>query len=168
MSLQHCSGNRVATHRFSVKEKILMGMAIYGAVAVGIYGIYLQSGMAALFYFGFVSFAMLFLFGYGLCSHCPYIYKEYKDCLFPPWGHIYRRIFTYRPGKFNLFDKACFFGTLVGIFAIPIPWLMKTPVILASFLVFYGATVAGFALYECKRCQHGYCPFNKNETWKNT
>jgi len=148
------------TYHFSIKEKILMGIAIYGSVAVGIYGIYLQSATWASVYFLFVGFAMLFLLGYGLCSHCPYIYPEYKDCLFPPWGRIYHMIFNYRPGALSAFDKACCFATFIGILAIPIYWLLKTPAILVVFLLFYGATIGGFVLYECKRCQHFSCPFN--------
>jgi len=39
MSNQHGMENGVITHRFSVMEKIFMGTLIYGAVAVGMYGI---------------------------------------------------------------------------------------------------------------------------------
>ncbi len=160
MSNQHGMENGVITHRFSVMEKIFMGTLIYGAVAVGMYGIYLQSPLWALIYFVFVNFAMLFMFGYGLCSHCPYIFEEYKDCLFPPWGQIYHKIFKYRPGPLNLFDRLCFFGTLIGILVIPLYWLVGNLPVLAIFLIFYGATVSGFVLYECRRCQHIFCPFN--------
>jgi hypothetical protein len=163
MSQHNCLGNGHITHRVSVWEKILMGTAIYGSVAVGLYGIYIVSPLWALIYFAFVNFAMLILFGYGLCSHCPYIFEEYKDCLFPPWGRIYRMMFKYRPGKFSALDKFCFFITLIGILVIPIYWLLKNPPILALFLGFYGATVAGFVLYECRRCQHIYCPFNASQ-----
>ena len=69
-----------------------MGVAIHGSVIIGVYSIFLYSTRGALLYLEFITLGMLVLFGYGLCSHCPYIYEENTDCLFPPWGKVYRKI----------------------------------------------------------------------------
>lgn len=160
MSTQPCPKNEKITQGFSLIEKIFMGVTIYGSVTIGAYSMLLYSTLGALLYLGFVAFGMFVLFGYGLCSHCPYIYEEYIDCLFPPWGKVYRKIFTYRPGKLTFLDKLFFFITLLGIPMIPQYWLLKNYTLLILFWGFFLAMVGGFVFYECRKCQHVQCPMN--------
>ncbi|MBN2467561.1 MAG: hypothetical protein JXD19_05365 [Deltaproteobacteria bacterium] len=148
---------------FSLVEKILMGVGIYGSVIVGAHGISLESIPWALVYLGFVLLGMLFLFGYGICSHCPYIFEEYSDCLFPPWGRIYRKIFKYRPEPLTMLDKIAFLTIMIGIPLFPQFWLFENHGALILFWIFYLPTACGFIFYECRRCQHFGCPFNMAE-----
>ena len=163
MATQNCQQNVNIAKGFSLSEKILMGLGIYGSVVIGTYGISLQSITWGLLYLGFVLFGMLVLFGYGLCSHCPYIHEEYIDCLFPPWGKIYKKLYNYRSEKLTLLDKIIFLTTMIGIPLIPQYWLLKNYTVLVIFWLFYLPTAAGFLFYECRRCQHFGCPFNKAE-----
>ena len=109
MSANNCQKSEKIAQGFSNKEKILMNTGIYGTIIAGACGISLQSVPWALIYLGFVLFSMAVLIGYANCSHCPYIWEEYTDCLFPPWGKIYRKMFKYRPGKFAPLDYVFFF-----------------------------------------------------------
>jgi len=160
VSNPHCQQNKKTGAGFSLKEKILMGMGLYGSILIAACGIFLHSITWGLLYLGFVSFGMLVLFGYGLCSHCPYIYEEYSDCLFPPWGKVYRKLYKYRSSKLTSFDKIAFFITMIGIPVIPQYWLFKNHTVLVIFFLFYISTAAGFICYECRRCRHLGCPFN--------
>lgn len=148
---------------FTKREKILMGTGFYGFVLIGLLGISLESIVGAAAYAGFALFGLLVLFGFGICSHCPYIYEEYTDCLFPPWGRVYKKLYRFRSSVLSLWDKILLLVMMIGIVAIPQYWLLKNPWVLGLFWLFCAPTIAGFALYECRRCQHFGCPFNMAE-----
>ena len=160
MSTQPYPKKEKIAQGFSLIEKIFMGVTVYGSVIIGAHSIFLYSTIWALSYLGFVTVGMLVLFGYGLCSHCPYIYEEYTDCLFPPWGKAFRKIFSYRPEKLTLLDKLFFFTTILGIMVIPQYWLFKNYTLLILFWGFFLAMAGGFVFYECRKCQHVHCPIN--------
>jgi len=160
MSAPNCQKTEKIAQGFTLTEKVLMNVGVLATVIAGVYGISLQSIPWAIGYVGFVLFGMLVLIGYGNCSHCPYIYEEYTDCLFPPWGKIYRKLYKYRPGKLTLFDKILFFAFFVGIPLFPQYWLLKNYTVLIVFWLFCFPTAAGFFFYECRQCQHFGCPFN--------
>ena len=160
MSDPNCQKTEKIAQGFTITEKVLMNVGVLATVIAGVYGISLQSIPWAIGYVGFVLFAMLVLIGYGNCSHCPYIYEEYTDCLFPPWGKVYRKLYKYRPGKLTLLDKILFFAFFIGIPLFPQYWLLKNYTVLIVFWLFCLPTAAGFFFYECRRCQHFGCPFN--------
>ena len=161
MDTQGCRKSEKRMQGFSIREKIFMNGGVMGSVIIGTYGIYLESTLWAIGYVGFVLFAMLVLIGYSLCSRCPYIYEEYTDCLFPPWGKIYRKLYKYRPGKLTFFDKILFFAFFIGMPLFPQYWLVKNYAVLIAFWIVCLPTAAGFVFYECRRCQNLVCPFNK-------
>jgi len=161
MSVSQSCKNAKILQGFSLKEKVLMGSAIYGSILVAAFGISLQSILWALAYLGFVLFSMAVLIGYANCTHCPYIWEEYTDCLFPPWGKLYRKMFKYRPGKFTPLDYVLFFTFFLGIPLFPQYWLFKNPYALIAFWLIYIPTALGFALHACRECQHTVCPFNR-------
>ena len=146
---------------FSMGEKIFMGIGIYCSVLIGAYGISLESVSWSILYLVFVLLGMVVLFGYGLCSHCPYIFEEYSDCLFPPWGRIYRKLYKYRGAKLTATDKGFFFGVMLGIPLIPQYWLVHNLSILILFWLFFLPTAGGFLFYECRKCKHLGCPINR-------
>jgi len=161
MANNQCSRTPDVSKGFTGTEKILMGTGFYGFVLIGIFGIALESVVWALGYAGFAVFGVLVLFGLGICSHCPYIFEEYTDCLFPPWGKVYRKFYRFRSFTLSSTDKILFLTMMIGIVVIPQYWLVKNPWVLGLFWVFCAPTIAGFALYECRRCQHFGCPFNR-------
>ena len=158
-----CSRDEKIAQGFSIKEKVFMGGAIYASVLAAAWGISLESVPWAIAYLCFVLFSMVVLIGYANCTHCPYIWEEYKDCLFPPWGKIYRKLFKYRPGKFTPLDYVFFFIFFLGIPLIPQYWLFKNYHALILFWVLYIPTALGFALHACRECQHTVCPFNRSK-----
>ena len=161
MSTQHCQKNETILKGFSLTEKILMGTGVYATIIAGAWGISLESVSWALVYLGFVLFSMAVLIGYANCTHCPYIWEEYTDCLFPPWGKLYRKIFKYRPGNFTRLDYVFFFIFFLGMPLFPQYWLLKNYYALVIFWLIYIPIALGFALHACRVCQHTVCPWNR-------
>ena len=159
MFSQHDQHSINVTGKFSLFEKIFMGIGFYAITIIGVFGIYMESVIWSLIYIGFLVLGFLVLLGYGLCSHCPHPYK-YSDCLFPPLGQLFKKMYKYRPEPLTVIDKIAFFIIMGGIVVIPQYWLFKNYTILAIFWIFCVPTCAGLLLYECKKCQNLKCPFN--------
>ncbi|KPJ56202.1 MAG: hypothetical protein AMJ42_05610 [Deltaproteobacteria bacterium DG_8] len=160
MSTQNTQQNVTAAMKFSLTEKVLMGIGYYGLVITGAYGIYLQSIIWGLFYTGFLIFGFFVFLGYCVCSYCPYIYPEYSDCLFPPFGALIKKLYKFRSGPISIVDKIGFLIMMIGVVVIPQYWLLKNYTILAIFWIFCLPTYVGLIFYECRRCQHFDCLFN--------
>ncbi len=93
------------TERFSLFEKIPLGIGFYGFIITGLYGIYIENSVLGLIYIGFLIFGFLVLFGYGLCAHCPHPYMH-SDCLFPPFGQLFKKMYKFRPAPLTTLDKS--------------------------------------------------------------
>ena len=149
--------------KFSLKDKILMGAGFYGVMIIAIYAIYLQSLTWALIYIGVVIFGIVVLFGYCLCSHCPYPH-HHSDCLFPPFGQLFHKIYGFKAQPLTIIDKIGVWVIMVGITIImPQYWLFKDYTLLAIFWIVCIPTFAGFLLYTCRRCRFYACPLNSAE-----
>ena len=146
--------------KFSLLDKVLMGTGFYGMIIIAFYAIYLVSFTWVLIYLGVFVFGMLVLFGYCLCSHCPYPHSH-SSCLFPPFGQVFKKIYTYRPGPLSATEKTGFWVIMIGIIVVmPQYWLLKNHALMALFWLLCLPTFAGFVFYNCKRCKCSYCPFN--------
>lgn len=161
MEEKQCRREPDVSKGFTRTEKILMGIGFYGFVSIGVFGVFLESTIGGLVYVGFALVGILFLFGYGLCTHCPYIFEDYTDCLFPPWGTVYRTLYRFRGLTLSSLDKVLFLSMMIGIVVIPQYWLLKNPWVFGLFWLFCAPTAWGFIMYECRRCQHFSCPFNR-------
>jgi len=157
----HSDQNVNLAKKFSLAEKILLGIGYYGLVITGAYGIYVQSITWGLLYTGFVTLGLFVFLGYCVCAYCPYIYPEYSDCLFLPFGTLVRKLYKFRPGPISIVDKVGFLIIMAGVVVIPQYWLLKNYTIFAIFWIFCLPTYAGLILYECRRCQHFECLFNR-------
>ena len=146
---------------FSRYEKILMGGGFYASVITGAYAIYVQSVTWGTAYIMFLIFGSFVSLGYCVCAYCPYIFPDYSDCLFPPFGTVVRKLYKFRPGPIRVMDKIGFLTMMVGVITIPQYWLLKRPIILIVFWMFCLPTLMGFVFYECRRCQHHDCLFNR-------
>ncbi|MDY6972202.1 MAG: hypothetical protein SV775_07715 [Thermodesulfobacteriota bacterium] len=159
MVVENTQANGRLTNKFSFFDKLFMGIGFYAVTAIGVYGIYRESVIYGLLYVGFLVFGFLVLFGYGLCAHCPHPYKH-SDCLFPPFGQLFTKMYKFRPEPATIIDKTAFFVIMGGIVVIPQYWLFKDYTLLAIFWIFCILTCAGFLLFECRRCRNVNCPFN--------
>ena len=72
---------------FSLLDKFVFRVSVYGFVTIGAYGIFLESTAWAIVYSAFAILGNFFVTGYCLCAHCPYPYKK-SDCLFFPYQLI--------------------------------------------------------------------------------
>ncbi len=160
MSNKRCKKKVNSSEGFSLKEKFLMSLGFYGAIIIGVYGIYLESILWVAIYLGFLIFGVFVLFGYSLCAHCPYVY-EYSDCLFPPLGQLVGKIYKFRPQPMNTLDKIGPVLMIVGVIAIPQYWLFQNLIIFAIFWIFCLPTMIGLVFYECRRCLCVGCPLNQ-------
>ena len=163
MPNQNSQQNTAVRMKFSLAEKILMGLGYYATVITGIYGTYLESITWGVAYTVFVIFGFSVLLGYCVCSYCPYIFPEYSDCLFPPFGRVVRKLYKFQPGPISSMDKTGFLIMMVGVVLIPQYCLLKNYTLLIIFWLFCLPTYAGLILYECKRCRHFDCIFNRAE-----
>jgi hypothetical protein len=159
----NCNSSEKEFNRFSIWEKLIMSCLVYSTISVGAWGISLESVPWTFGYLAFVFISMTFLIGYANCTHCRYIWPEYTDCLFWPWGRIYRVIFKYRPAeKFAPLDYVFFYIFFIGNPLFPQYWLLKNKSALILFWLLWSATALAFALHACRKCQHTVCPFNKH------
>jgi hypothetical protein len=159
MVSQHPRRNVSLADRFSLVEKILMRIGFSGVLIIGACGIYLENITLGIIYTAFIIFGQSVLLSYCLCSHCPYPNK-YSDCLFVP-ARLIKKSYKFRSGPMSILEKIGFIIMIVGVVVIPQYWLLKNYVILAIFWVFCLPTYAGLVFYECKRCRHFVCPFNR-------
>lgn len=150
-----------SSKQFSLYEKILMGGGFYACVIIGAYGIFLHSMTWGIAYIAFLLFGSFVSLGYCVCAYCPYIFPDYSDCLFPPFGTVVRKLYRFRPGPIRAMDKIGFLIMMVGVIAIPQYWLLKRPTLLMVFWICCLPTLLGFVFYECRRCQHYDCLFNR-------
>lgn len=167
MSSHHSQECFNSSKKFSLSEKILMGAGFYASVVTGAYGICAQSIAWGLLYISFIIFGMFILLGYCVCAYCPYIHPGYSDCLFPPFGTVVRKLYKFRPGPISTLDKIGSLIMMVGVIAYPQYWLFKNYTILIIFWIFCLPTLMGFVFYECRRCQHHDCLFNRARRNKN-
>ena len=161
MSSQNSQQNVTEAMKFSLTEKVLLGIGYYGLFIIGAYSIYIQSIIWGLFYTCFIIFGLFVSFGYCVCAYCPYIYPEYSDCLFPPLGMLVRKVYKFRSGRISIVDKIIFLIMMVGTVIIPQYWLLRNYTLLVIFWIFCLPSYTGLILYECKRCQHFGCLFNR-------
>jgi hypothetical protein len=161
MSMDEFQKTVTLAKKFSLAEKILMGIGFYGFVIIGGYGIYAESILWGLIYTGFLVFGFIVLIGYCVCAYCPYIYPDYSDCLFVPFGSLFRKLYKFRQGPMTALDKIGLFIMMSGAVIIPQFWLFKDLFLFTVFWIVCLPTIAGFILYECRKCQHTECLFNR-------
>ena len=97
---------------------------------------------------------------YFFCTHCPYYPAEGKKlrCMMN-WGwpkHF--KPSPYPPGKFDLAITSMGFIVLL---LFPLPWLLKIPFLLGTYLVSILIFLLTIWRYECSRCIYFGCPFNR-------
>jgi len=133
------------------------------------YGIASIAGMvrsgAAWLLLGWLSFAILFFFGWEarvLCSHCPY-WAEGGRILHCHANFGVFRIWRYRPDPMSRSEKAQFLIGALILIAFPFPFMLLGEQYLLV-LVALSAAVA-FALNlirnTCVRCVNFSCPLNR-------
>lgn len=167
MSDNYCDRDGTKFERFSIWEKLIMSCLVYSTIIVGAWAIFKESIPWGIGYLAFVFISMTFLIGYANCTHCRYIWPEYTDCLFWPWGRIYRILFKYRPAeKFTPIDYVFFYIFFIGNPLFPQYWLFKDKYLLILFWILWIPTFLGFSLHACRKCEHTVCPFNGNPEYK--
>ncbi len=154
-----CNKDLDSAVKFSLLDKLVMSIGFHGVVLIGLYAVYRESAVWGLIYLGFLIFGFLILFGYCLCAHCPHPY-HHSDCLFPPFGKLYTKIFRFRPEPLSFSDKIGFYIIMIGLVIIPQYWLCKNYLLLALFWIFCLPTFLGLLLHQCKKCMNTACPFN--------
>lgn len=159
MLAQRCQQDSGLPLKFSFHKRILMSITLFGTMAIGLYGTFVESVTWGMIYTLFLIFGTLVLFGYCLCSHCPYAYK-YSDCLFKPFERIVLKIYKYRPEPMGVLDKFGFMTMIVGMVLIPQYCLFRNYIILIIFWTFFLTFLALSLLYTCRQCRHLDCPFN--------
>jgi len=144
--------------RFSLLEKILMRIALFGFVIIGASAIFSASIVWGIIYLAFVTFGGFIVASYLFCPHCPYPFT-YQTCQFFPAG-IIKVLGRYRPEPMNKIEKAGAFSWLAGLIFIPQFWLLHNYIL---FIIFWGLALpllVRFRAYICKRCRHFFCPLN--------
>lgn len=109
-------------------------------------------------------FIVIFHFGileqYFFCTHCPYFVRGEKclRCMMNwGWPRHFKPV-PYPPGKFDLAITSL--GFVIVIF-FPLPWLLKVPFLLGTYLVAILIFLLTIWRYECGRCIYFGCTFNR-------
>lgn len=109
-------------------------------------------------------FIIFFHFGileqYFFCTHCPYFVKGEKSlrCMMN-WG--WPRHFKSRPDPLGRLDLAITSLGFIILILFPLPWLLKVPFLLGTYLVSILIFLLTIWRYECIRCIYFRCPFNR-------
>lgn len=144
---------------FSVPEKVFAQGTFYAAIIIGTYAISLQSPLLALGYLVFALGSFTLLMRYTVCARCPHLLVA-KDCLFLPASLASKVISRKHTGSLSGWEKLILYSAPLGTIAIPVYWLLSTPIMLVSFAVFAGACILGLRMHFCKECQTIVCPMN--------
>jgi bacteriorhodopsin len=145
--------------RFSMPQKLLMRIGWLTSTAVGVVSIAKHAPLWAGIYVAYVVLGFALVVLPSLCAHCPYPAK-FSTCLFMPPG-IVKRFYPYRGPRMSVYGKVATFTAMVGMFIMPLFWLIHD----LPLLVLYGLlglpVLAAFPAFFCRRCRHFDCPMNK-------
>lgn len=144
---------------FSLGEKTLMRLGLYGFIAVGFAGIHAADPAWGWGYLAFAGFGFMGPVAGYLCARCPYPYVQ-RTCLFVPHGVI-TWIYAQRRGPMTAGQKAAMILFFAALVAAPLPWLVAQPVVFAAFLALAVPTYATVLVRYCRRCRNVRCPFNR-------
>ncbi len=145
--------------KFTVTQKIIMGLFFWTIPIVGAYGIYIESILWGVIYTIYFGVGPFYLLGRHFCSHCPYP-CEHSTCLFQPY-QIPKKLFKYKPTPMTTLDKIITFFSFAPMSIIPLFWLYKNPCLLIIFITANVAMYGAFFFYFCKRCRNYNCPINR-------
>ena len=118
MTNKNCKQNLKLIDGFSLNEKILMRIALYGCIIIGAYGIFSVSISWGIFYIAYVIIGAVLLTSYLFCCHCPYPY-EYSSCLFFP-SRLFTAFIKYQDQPLTKFKKIAAFAVFGGFLVIPV------------------------------------------------
>lgn len=145
--------------RFSMAERTLMQLGLYGLLAIGFHGIHRIDPAWA---WGYLAYAVVGFFGGVLsiiCSRCPYPYGL-KTCLFLP-VRVVPALYAQRRTPIETWQKVVVTVFFLSLPVLPLPWLIVHPPLLAGFLALVVPVFGTVLLYYCKRCRNRRCPFNR-------
>jgi len=115
-----------------------------------------------LFYLGIAAGAILGLWYQFICPGCPY-YKQSVDtckCMFI-WG--LPRFYSAKNRPYRTHELILGYLGISIVFLFPVIWLIFQPLL----FILYGVSFTLFILtvfrYECRKCLHNNCPFNKKK-----
>lgn len=156
-----CGNNCVSEEglliRFSFLEKLYFRFAFFGALALGIYGIYQHSTIGTVAYVC-VSLFCIWVLNWSLCEHCPYP-TNYQTCVFQPYWLVLK-FFPYKGPRMSLLKKIAFPLSLVGVLGMPYFWIMTDVPLVIFYSILSIALPVGFIGHLCRKCQHVDCPSN--------
>jgi len=155
--MSSCHNNYDLIRTFSIWKRILYTIGYFSIPIIGLIAIYPYSIAWFTVYLVFLLIGNLYLFGFCLCARCPY----YGTSCMMSFGKPIAKIYKFRPGPMSPIDKICALLMPIGMFGIPLYWLIKEPVVLAIFLVIGMLWGSCVMFMECKRCKHFSCPNNK-------
>jgi hypothetical protein len=158
MPFHNCSQTSHLIDKFSVFEKALIRVGVFGFFLIGLYAVFTHSLVWGFVYTG-MSIVGAFLVLFALCSRCPYPYQR-SDCLFLPAG-IIKKIYNHRPGPLNRLDTFVLVFVSAVLVLVPQFWLLKTPALLIAYWIFCLPVIGVFPIHYCRRCRHDGCPFNR-------
>ncbi len=146
---------------FSLREKIFAQFTFSIGVIVASYGLFLENTLWGIGYLLYVTISFFLLMRYTICPRCPHLHVA-NDCVnLPP--SIVKKIISKRKGALSIFEKTIFVLALYGSFALPIYWIYSKPIILITFLIFYGSHLLGLHTYYCPKCENKSCIQYRNK-----
>ena len=158
MSYEHPCENIDLINKFSIHEKIVLGGLLYGMIAIGAIGIFIQDITWGCVYAVMSLCVMVAVVLPLLCARCPYPFL-YGDCLFMPKNWI-KRFYNYKTSPMSYLEVTLLTISLAALVALPQVWLIRQWILLGFFWLCAIPLLLVFPGYYCRRCRHARCPFN--------
>jgi hypothetical protein len=122
------------------------------AVLVGLYGIALFSVTAAgIYVVGFIVIWLIFV--YSFCAKCP----VHEQCNRVIMGKVACMMPVRKPGPYSSIELAAVMVFFGYTFIFPLYWLIREPVLLGAFVVFFAGNLILTHFTCCKGCGNRYC-----------
>lgn len=131
------------------------GFVIGGAVMYGYSLLVLAMYISVIVgFFGFLEIRII-------CSHCPHYAEEGKTLTC--WAnHGSPKLWKYRPGPMSQLERLLFFGGLILVWGLPLPFFLLTGgwLLLSLYILTNVAFFVTLTLFLCSKCMNFACPLN--------
>ncbi len=148
--------------KFSLFEQLWMQISFNSIWLLGAFAMLRSSPLLSIGYIVlFPLFGVVYcLMRLWICPRCPHI-KKYGACFQVPPSVTKRIIRKDVTGPLTLAEKAGFFVVLYGVVLVPVPWVVKSRILVVPYVVLTLMHYLGYHLYFCRRCLNVRCPQNQ-------
>jgi hypothetical protein len=164
-SCDGCDGKNKVTCHFTQAHLIKFLLIALPAFILGGIGAYLYAWWALVIFIASAPLYFGFLEIRAMCSHCPH-YAEPSTKTLTCWANYGSpKIWKYRPGPMNFWEKVLFFSGMFAVFFIPTLFMMLSSrfILLTVYLIYTAFAFTMLLTFLCTKCMNFACPFNRTK-----